>query len=146
MMFDTLIGIDYGKKRIGIAVGNTLTRHAEPLEIFTRNAVQTNDDAPLLAHLSLLTRQWQAQGLVLGIPRHPDGAAHDMTAACLNFSRQLHDTLGLPIHHVDERYTSAVLPNRATTNPRGQTRAVAQDDRAAALILQQYLDGLDGMC
>lgn len=131
----TLIGIDYGLKRVGIAVGNTLTCHAEPLTVIVNTGVNA-----VIAQIQKIAREWQATALVLGLPRHPDGTAHAMTQACLDFQVQLAQTIALPIHCVDERYTSAVLPQRARTNARGQTRAVAQDDRAAALILQQYLD------
>ncbi len=131
----TLIGLDYGLKRIGVAVGNTLTQHAEPLTI-----IPNTHFAEILDRLRGLIQEWQANALVLGLPRHPDGTAHAMTQACLDFHAQLSHALPLPIHWVDERYSSAVLPNHLRHNARGQTRAVAQDDRAAAVILQQYLD------
>lgn len=133
----TIIGIDYGLKRIGVAVGNTLTQHAEPLEI-----IPNTDFPSVLARLQRLIREWQTSALVLGLPRHPDGTEHTMTQACMNFHAQLSQAILLPIHWVDERYSSAVLPHRPRQNARSQIRSVAQDDRAAAVILQQYLDEL----
>jgi len=63
-----------------------------------------------------------------------------MTQVCTDFHAQLSAAIRQPIHLIDERYSSAVLSNTMRTNARGQTRSVAQDDRAAAVILQQYLD------
>ena len=132
----TILGIDYGLKRVGIAVGNTLTQHAEPLEIITHNG----DAKAVIRRIQQLIRDWQANALVLGMPRQPDGTAHAMTQVCTDFHVQLSTAINLPVHLIDERYSSAVLPHTARTNARGQTRAVAQDDRAAAVILQQFLD------
>lgn len=133
----TLLGIDYGLKRVGIAVGNTLTYHAEPLEI-----IPNASPSAVITRIQRLMQDWQANALVLGLPCHPDGTAHAMTQTCLDFHMELAQSVTVPIHCVDERYSSAVLPNRAQRNSRGQTRAVTQDDRAAAIILQQYLDEL----
>ena len=131
----TVIGIDYGLKRIGIAVGNTLTQHAEPLEI-----IQNTDNTSSIQRIRQIARDWSAHEFALGIPRHPDGTPHEMTQVCFDFQSALMDAAQLPVHLVDERYSSVVLPNRTHTNARGQTRAKSQDDLAAAVILQQYLD------
>ena len=132
----TVIGVDYGLKHIGVAVGNTLTKHAEPLDI-----IQNTDLASSLKRIEQIAREWAAHEFVLGLPRHPDDTAHEMTQACLDFQKLLSHATQLPVHLTDERYSSAVLPNRTRTNARGQTRAQSQDDLAAAVILQQYLDG-----
>ncbi|MBS1174157.1 MAG: yqgF [Burkholderiaceae bacterium] len=131
----TVIGIDYGLKRIGIAVGNTLTQHAEPLEI-----IQNTNPAHSIQRIRQIARDWSAHELVLGSPRHPDGTPHEMTQVCLDVQQALMSATQLPVHLVDERYSSVVLPNGTLTNARGQTRAKPQDDLAAAIILQQYLD------
>lgn len=103
----TIIGIDYGLKRIGVAVGNTLTQHAEPLEI-----IPNTDFPSVLARLQRLIQEWQANALVLGLPRHPDGTAHTMTQACMDFHAQLSQAVSLPIHWVDERYSSWFCPTK----------------------------------
>ena len=132
-MITTVIGIDYGKKRVGIAVGNTLTRTAEPLKIIAR----TNDNQ-VIDEISQLIHEWQATALAIGIPRHPDDTAHPMTAACLSFAEQLRAHFNLPVIETDERYSSAVLPTKNKRHPNGDVRSVPQDDAAAAVILQQY--------
>ncbi|TDR30826.1 Holliday junction resolvase RuvX [Hydromonas duriensis] len=135
MSIQTYIGIDYGLKRVGVAVGNTLTRHAEPLSV-----LQRIDDAQVIRAIEKLMREWQVQQLFVGVPRHPDGTAHDMTATCLAFIEQLRNILQVPVAEVDERYSSAVLRPKTTRSSNGKIRAAVQDDQAAALILQQYLN------
>ncbi|MCE1176043.1 MAG: Holliday junction resolvase RuvX [Burkholderiales bacterium] len=131
----TVLGIDYGLKRIGVAVGNTLTRHAEPLVII-QNTSETNS----IQRICQMAREWSAHELVLGLPRHPDGTPHEMTQICLDMQQSLMKATQLSVYLIDERYSSAVLSHSTQTNARGQTRAKPQDDLAAAIILQQYLD------
>ena len=135
MMMQTILGIDYGLKRVGVAVGNTLTHHAEPL-----NIIVNTSPIDVLAPIQKLVKEWQVSALVLGLPRHPDGAEHRMTQVCSAFGVQLEQATGLPVHLVDERYSSVALPQQTQKNQRGQIRNARQDDQAAALILQQYLD------
>lgn len=123
---ETLLGFDFGLKRIGVAVGNSLLRQAQPLTII---AAPTNDAR--FAAIAALLNQWQPARCVVGLPLHPDGAEHAMTLRCRRFANQLHGRYGVDTILVDERYSSAVLT---------QVRGVHVDDRAAAVILQQYFD------
>ena len=123
---ETLLGFDFGLKRIGVAVGNSLLRQAQPLAII---AAPTNDAR--FAAIAALLDQWQPARCVVGLPLHPDGAEHAMTLRCRRFANQLHGRYGVDTILVDERYSSAVLT---------QVRGVHVDDRAAAVILQQYFD------
>jgi putative Holliday junction resolvase len=122
----TVIAFDFGLKRIGVAVGNSLLRQATPLNVIE---APTNDGK--FAAISALLQEWQPDLAVVGLPLHPDGAEHEMSVRCRRFANQLHGRYGLPVVLVDERYTSAVLTQR-----RGQH----VDSEAAALILQQYFD------
>ena len=137
MNIRTFLGIDYGLKRVGVAVGNTLTGNAEPLSI-----IQRKDDEQVIKAIQQLIREWQISTLIVGVPRHPDGTAHEMTAQCLNFIAQLRAAFGIAVVEVDERYTSAVTTTKTTRKANGQVRSVAQDDQAAAIILKQYLNDL----
>jgi putative Holliday junction resolvase len=134
-MITTVLGIDYGKKRVGIAVGNTLTRSAEPLKIITRE-----NDEQVLNEIGKLIKEWQATELAIGIPRHPDDAPHEMTKACLKFAQRLREELQLTVHETDERYSSAVLTTKNKRHANGNIRTAPQDDAAAAVILQQHLN------
>ena len=134
-MITTVLGIDYGKKRVGIAVGNTLTRSAEPLKIITRE-----NDEQVLNEIGTLIKEWQATELAIGIPRHPDDTPHEMTKACLKFAQRLREELQLTVHETDERYSSAVLTTKNKRHANGNIRTAPQDDAAAAVILQQHLN------
>jgi putative Holliday junction resolvase len=125
-MVDIVLGFDFGIKRIGIAMGNTLTGQAQPLRI-----IAAVDNATRFRIIEELIAEWQPARLVVGEPRHPDGAEHDMTLRSRRFANQLHGRFNLPVELVDERYSSAVL---------GARRGEKIDDKAAAIILQQYFD------
>lgn len=123
---ETVLGFDFGLKRIGVAVGNTLLKQAQPLTIISA----ATNDAKFAAIAELLT-QWQPALCIVGLPRHPDGAEHEMTVRCRRFANQLHGRFDVATVLVDERYSSAVISHQ---------RGDLIDDQAAAIILQQYFD------
>ena len=119
----SFLAFDYGTKRVGVAVGNSLTLTAQPLR-----TVDALGDARLSA-IAALIDEWRPDELVVGVPRHPDGAAHDNTGRAQRFARQLHGRFRLRVHEVDERYT--------TTEARA-AGARDVDAASAALILEQF--------
>lgn len=121
-----MLGFDFGLKRIGIAVGNTLIKQAQPLTIIS---AATNDAK--FAAIDVLIAEWQPSICVVGLPRHQDGVEHEMTVRCRRFANQLHGRFGVATALVDERYSSAVIPHQ---------RGDLIDAQAAAIILQQYFD------
>jgi putative holliday junction resolvase len=123
---ETVLAFDFGLKRIGVAVGNTMMRQAQPLTVI---AAVTND-AKFVA-IEALLREWQPARCVVGLPSHPDGADHEMTVRCRRFANQLNGRFGVATVLVDERYSSAVIAGK-----RGETI----DAQAAAIILQQYFN------
>jgi len=125
-MVDIVFGFDFGVKRIGIAMGNTLTGQAQPLTV-----IKAVDNATRFQVIGDLINEWKPARLIVGEPRHPDGAEHDMTQRSRRFANQLHGRFNLPVELVDERYSSAVIP---------QKRGDIIDAKAAAIILQQYFD------
>ena len=128
-MVELVFGFDFGIKRIGIAMGNTLTGQAQPLAV-----IKAIDNAARFEAIGALIAEWGPARLVVGEPRHPDGTEHDMTLRCRRFANQLHGRFNLPVELVDERYSSAVLKGK---------RGEVIDDQAAAIILQQYFDDHD---
>ena len=120
----TLLAFDYGEKRIGVAVGNTITKTAEPLTIVQ----QKNQDERWKA-IEALIQEWQPKILIVGLPKHPDGAEHEMTHKAKRFGNQLHGRFQKQVIWVDERYTSV-------------SEDGGNDALAAQLILQQYLEEL----
>lgn len=128
---ETLLAFDYGTKKIGIAIGNTVTRHARPLEI-----LQAQTRAARFARLSELIALWHPDRLVVGLPLTGEGGEQYSTLQCRRFANQLHGRYGLPVELVDERGSSMQAQERLPRN--------APDDAlAAAIILQRYLDSLD---
>jgi putative Holliday junction resolvase len=123
---DTVLGFDFGLKRIGVAVGNTLVRQAQPLSVITAIA---NDIK--FAEIGALIDAWHPVRLIVGLPFHPDGAEHEMTLRCRRFANQLIGRCNLPVVLVDERYSSAVIKAK---------RFEVIDALAASIILQQYFD------
>ena len=126
MNIETIFAFDFGVKRIGVAMGNTMIRQAEPVKV-----IAAIDNATRFADIQALLDEWKPARLVVGLPMHPDGAEHEMTARARKFANQLHGRFSLPVELVDERYSSAVISAK---------RGEVIDDRAAAIILQQYFD------
>jgi putative holliday junction resolvase len=123
----SFLAFDFGIRRVGVAVGNSLLRQAQPLK-----TVAVQGEARFDA-IQALVQQWAPDALVVGVPFHPDGAAHDNTRRARRFGRQLGGRFGLPVNEVDERYTT--------------TEALAQgaadvDAASAAIILDQFLRDL----
>ncbi len=121
-MSQTILAFDFGEKRIGVAVGNTITKTAEPLKVIQ----EKNQDSRFVV-IEELIAEWQPQLLVVGLPTHPDGAEHEMTQRAKRFGNQLKGRFQREVVWVDERYTSVLVEN-------------GNDALAAQLILQQYLD------
>lgn len=122
----SFLAFDFGTRRVGVASGNTLTGAATPL------ATIASQGEARFAAIAALIAEWQPAGLVVGVPFHPDGAAHVNTGRARRFARHLESRFGLPVHEVDERYTTV------------EARAAGARDldaRSAALILEQYLAG-----
>lgn len=118
------MAFDFGLKRIGVATGNSVTATATALCTLVEQG-----DARFVA-ISHLIAEWQPDALVVGVPFHPDGASHDNTTKARRFARQLHGRFRLPVHEVDERYTTT------------EAKAIGGRDLdalSAALILEQFL-------
>ncbi|MCC9595553.1 Holliday junction resolvase RuvX [Rubrivivax sp. JA1055] len=120
----SFLAFDFGVRRVGVAVGNTLLAQARPLK-----TVAAEGDARFEA-IARLIDEWQPDALVVGVPFHPDGAEHDNTRRARRFARQLHGRFRLPVHEVDERYTTVDALAAGARDA---------DAAAAALILDQHL-------
>jgi putative holliday junction resolvase len=124
----TFLALDFGLKRTGIAVGNRLTRSAQP-----QGSIHAEGDARF-AKIADLLREWQPDAVVIGVPFHPDGAEHENTHRARRFGRQLHGRFNLPVFEVDERYS---------TTEALSSGAKDADAASACIILEQFLRGLD---
>jgi putative holliday junction resolvase len=123
----SFLAFDFGTRRTGVASGNTLLGRAQPLKTLV-----VDGDARFAA-IARLIAEWQPDALVVGVPFHPDGAEHENTVRARRFARQLHGRFRLPVHEVDERYT---------TTEALSSGAADADAAAAAIILDQFLNPL----
>ena len=120
----SFLAFDFGTQRVGVATGNSLTRSARPLRTIAVTGTARFDA------ISALIDEWKPDALVIGVPFHPDGAAHDNTERARRFGRQLHGRFHLAVHEVDERYS---------TTEAEADRASDVDAASAAIILEQFL-------
>lgn len=123
------LAFDYGLKRVGVATGNSLTRQAQPLRTIAA------EGAERFAQIGQLIDEWRPDALVIGVPFHPDGAEHENTLRARKFGGQLRGRFHLPVHEVDERYS--------TTEAQG-FGAQDLDAASAAILLQQYFNDHPG--
>lgn len=122
----TVLAFDYGTKRIGVAVGNSLTKLAEAL-----NVIKNTSEEVRFKAVEKLILQWNPSVVVVGLPFHPDGAEHDMTKRARRFGQQIEGRFSRSVFFVDERYSSAILDGVRQYQDH-------LDSHAAALILEQF--------
>ena len=125
--FQTFLAFDFGLKRTGVAVGNRLTKTATPQPTLVAEGDRRFD---LVAQR---LQAWAPDAVVVGVPFHPDGAAHENTARARKFARQLNGRFGLLVFEVDERYS--------TTEAHAEGAKDA-DAASACIILEQFLRSL----
>jgi putative Holliday junction resolvase len=135
----TLLALDYGVKRIGVAVGDEGLKSAHPLASIRAAGIDRR------AALDRLVREWHPVRLVLGLPSRDDALPHALAARVRHFARELEAWYRLPVELVDERYSSAAAEARLREAGGARRAARASRDReidsyAAQLLLQQYYD------
>ncbi len=133
----TILAVDFGLRRIGIAVGQSITGSASPLGV-----VRNGEEGPDFDSLGKLIDEWRPSLIVVGMPRHADDTPSDMTAHVERFIEELR-RYDLPIETIDERNTStearAVLKNARATGSRGRIKKEMIDSAAAVFIAERYL-------
>ncbi len=132
----TVLAFDFGTRKIGVAVGNTVLRVAHPL-----TTIATEANAERFAAIAALVAEWKPSCLVVGRPVHADGREHAMTARAERFARQLAGRFTLPVMLADERFTTELADTAlAEAGIAGRKRRAARDAVAAQLILQAHFD------
>jgi len=127
-----ILGLDVGDVRIGIAVGNTVTRLPSPLTTLPNNAETLN-------HLRQLIQQHHVEVLVVGLPRNLSGNDTTQTVKSRNFAKKLHQELNLPVYLNDEALSSKRA--EAELLRRGKPFKPEEiDSLAATLILEDYFE------
>jgi putative Holliday junction resolvase len=134
----TLLGFDYGPRKIGVAVGQTVTGSATPL-----TTLRSRGERPDWPGIEALVREWQPSAAVVGLPFQMDDTEVDWSPRVHRFARQLAGRFGLPVHLVDERLTSIEARRQLTARPGFKIahgdHHHAVDALAAALILETWL-------
>jgi len=142
-----ILAIDYGKKRLGLALSDEYGVTSRPFAIWTR--INRRRD---LARLRDLVRQHAVRRIVVGLPLHLDGTQSEMSEEAKGFAARVEKALGIRVEMMDERLSSweaeqiagvnksIVSSYRATKQPARRKRNPSCDDVAAAIILRSYLD------
>ena len=128
-----LLGFDFGTRRIGVAIGQTLTCSARPLA-----TLKAKDGQPAWAELGQLISEWQPIALVVGLPVHMDGTEHERTGLARRFGNRLHSRFNLPVYWVDERLSSEEAERQQKQTPSHKKQTL--DAISAQIILQTWLD------
>jgi putative Holliday junction resolvase len=131
----TLLGFDFGTRRIGVALGQEITGTARPL-----TTLRSPNGAVDWAAISRIIDEWRPDALVVGIPLHMDGSEQEMTRAARRFGNRLNGRYNLPVFTVDERLTSDEAERLLRDSGRGAGDKEAVDAMAAQLILQAWLE------
>jgi putative Holliday junction resolvase len=146
-----ILAIDYGKKRLGLALSDEQGLTSRPYATWARTNRRRD-----LSRLRELVRVERIQRIVVGLPLHLDGAPSEMSEEAKSFATRVHKALGLPVEMMDERLSSweaQEMVAAANSNPRGRhgstgraetSRKKSVDDVAAAIILRDYLQRARG--
>ncbi len=133
-----LVGIDFGMKRIGVAISDPFRSFATPLERIDRVGKVDHDVEQLM---KMLEDRGEIELFVIGLPLHLNGQESTMSAVARNFATLLQEKTGIPCEMIDERMTSraaeGILMQQSMNRKK---RAKAVDVVSASLILQSYLD------
>jgi len=136
---ETILAFDFGRRRIGVAVGQTITASASPLGVISNNAPGAD-----VEKIAVLIREWRPDRLIVGLPLRADGTPSELQHELDAFVARL-KTFSLPIESVDERYTSleaeAQLRQARALGHRGRISKQLIDSTAAVLIAERYLAG-----
>ena len=131
-----VLAFDFGIKRIGVAMGESMLGQARPL-----TTVRLEANAPRFAAIEKLIDEWQPSLLVVGLPLNVDGTEHEMSARARRFANQLKGRFARPVTLVDERYSSVEAESQLKQHGGHWTDTKDQVDATAAqIILQSYFD------
>jgi len=133
----TLLGFDFGKKYIGVAVGQELTGSASPL-----GSVKANDGIPNWEQLSKFINEWQPDFIVVGLPLNMDGSEQQLTFDAKKFGNRLANRYKLMVEFQDERLTTADAKEQLFA--RGGYKNLKKDNidaESARLIIESFFEG-----
>lgn len=136
-MHETILAFDFGRRRIGLAIGQHITSSANPVGV-----IINRESGPDWDKISACIKDWQPARLIVGMPSHVDGSRSNIADAVDAFIVEL-GRFRLPIETVDERYTSleaeTMLKSQRAMGLRGRIRKEMIDSAAAVLIAERWL-------
>jgi putative Holliday junction resolvase len=136
----TILALDFGERRIGVAVSDSLGVTARPLQVLERGAVK--DD---IESIKQLVARYRCERIVVGFPLNMDGSAGPQARRARTFAGRLRGSLGVEVVMWDERLTTVEADNAMlSANLKPDERRARRDAVAAAILLQDYLDALRG--
>ncbi len=135
----TLLGFDFGCKRVGVATAQTLTHTTRPL-----TTVAVHQEQPEWSKIQQLISEWQPQQLIVGLPLNEDGSEHRISQLARKFAHQLEKRYQLPVALIDERLTSQeaeaiLMQQRKAGKIRRRAAKAAIDQIAAEIILRTWM-------
>ncbi|HLB55835.1 MAG TPA: Holliday junction resolvase RuvX [Coxiellaceae bacterium] len=133
-MHHIILGFDFGLKRIGVAVGQTTTRSANPLTI-----LKADRGVPHWDEIKKLITEWGADTLIVGLPLNMDGTEQFITQQAKIFGEELKKHFKLPVIFVDERLTTIAAKDEIHSTRKGAARFERADSVSAKLILESWL-------
>ncbi len=134
----TFMAFDYGLSRMGVAIGQTVTKTATP-----QSPLKAKDGQPKWDEIAKLIEQWQPDAFVVGLPLNMDGSLSDMAQRAIKFAKRLHGRFGKPYFLCDERLSSREAKEQVMAE-QGYTNfgKVSVDGLAAQLILETFFSQL----
>ena len=134
----TVLAFDFGEKRIGVAVGETMLKVAHPLL-----TIDNESNTVRFTQIATIIQEWHPSLLIVGLPMYMDGKPHTLTQLSKKFAQRLEGRFNLPVMMIDERLSSAqAAQNLTEAGIKGREQKAKLDAVAAQTILQSYFDGL----
>ncbi|MEC0241294.1 Holliday junction resolvase RuvX [Paenibacillus dokdonensis] len=131
-----ILGLDYGDRKIGVAVSDLFGWTAQGLEV-----VERRRDGAEMQRIADLVREYEVEELVVGLPKNMNGSIGPRGEICIDFADKLKEMLKLPVHLWDERLTTVSAERTLIeADVSRKKRKQVVDKMAASLILQNYLD------
>ena len=137
-----IVGLDVGERRIGVAISDVTGTLARPVGVLRPSGLERDAVSLAAAEVARLAAEEDGVGaIVVGLPRHLDGTASDMTARVETFAAKVREATSLQVVLQDERLTSREAESRLALREKDwRARKAKLDAAAAAIILQDYLD------
>lgn len=131
--YHIILGFDFGLSKIGVAVGQAITRSARPLLV-----LKASHGVPDWSAIKKLIEEWGAEALLIGLPLNMDGSEQWITARAREFGNTLKEKFQLPVYFVDERLTTIAAKEMMHAELKGDARFENADSISAKLIIESW--------